>query len=349
VINVGIIGATGYVGLELIHILLNHPHIKISYLATQSHTGVPLKEVYPHLQSLIDVECSDVNVQEIIQCCDVVFTALPHGQALELAQPILDAGKKLIDLGADFRLKDPDSYEKWYQRPAACSKLLEQAVYGLPEMGNRNSIEQSQLIANPGCYPTCSILACIPAIASGIVRAEEIILDAKSGTSGAGKKLTQASHFCEVAENFKAYDIGGVHRHTPEIEQALSEIAGCSLTVQFTPHLLPIIRGLLVTAYLPLKEDLSAEEIWKLYAQAYKNEPFIRLYSLGTFPQTGNVRGSNFCDIGLQVDQRTGKLIIVSAIDNLVKGAAGQAIQNMNLMFNLPETMSLSSLCPAYL
>ncbi len=347
-INVGIAGATGYVGIELIHILLNHPKVKIVYAAAQSHAGVPLAQVYPHLQSLIDLECSALDAKEMVKHCDVILTALPHGHALQLALPILEAGKKLVDLGADFRLKNPVSYEKWYHHLPAPLELLERAVYGLPELGYRNKIKNADLIANPGCYPTCSTLGCMPAIAAGIIKTEGIILDAKSGKSGAGRGLALSSLFCEVAENFKAYGVAGSHRHTPEIEQVLGGIAGHPVIVQFTPHLLPIVRGLLVTAYLPLKQEVSDEEVWKLYAHAYKDEPFIRLCQLGEFPQTANVRGSNYCDIGLQVDKRTRKLIVISCIDNLVKGAAGQAVQNMNLMFNLPETMGLSYLCPAY-
>lgn len=280
--------------------------------------------------------------------CDLIFTALPHGHALELAQSILDAGKKMIDLGADFRLKNPASYEKWYNHPSASLELLESAVYGLPELGSRDKIKNAHFIANPGCYPTCSALGAMPAIAAGIVKTEAMIIDAKSGTSGAGRGLALGSHFCEVAENFKAYAVAGSHRHIPEIEQVLGEIAGCPVIVQFTPHLLPIVRGLLVTAYLPLKKEFTDEEIWKIYSNAYKDEPFVRLCPLGEFPQTSNVRGSNYCDIGLGFDKRTGMLVVISCIDNLVKGAAGQAVQNMNLMFNLPETMGLKSLCPAY-
>lgn len=347
-IKIGIAGATGYVGIELIHILLNHPEVEIVYVGTQSHVGVPLTSVYPHLQSLIEIKCSPLDAEKMASQCDVVFTALPHGHAMTLAGPILDAGKKLIDLGADFRLKNPTSYEKWYQHSPAPLELLESAVYGLPELGSRDKIKKANLIANPGCYPTAAAFGCMPAMSSGIAKADEIILDAKSGVSGAGKGLAIGSHFCEVAENFKAYAVAGNHRHTPEIEQVLGGIAGHPVVIQFTPHLLSIVRGLLVTAYLPLIKELSAEEIWEIYSQAYKDEPFIRLYPLGQLPQTANVRGSNYCDIGLSVDKRTRKLIVISCIDNLVKGAAGQAVQNMNLMFHLKETMGLSQLCPAY-
>ena len=347
-IKVGIAGATGYVGIELIRILINHPQVELVYVATQSHTGRSLKEVYPHLHTISGLDCLPLNAIEMAKCCDVVFTALPAGIALDLAKPILDAGKKLIDLGADFRLKDPASYEKWYGHTSASSELLQIATYALTEIVPHEKIKLSQLIANPGCYPTCIALGAFPAIFYGIVETQGMIFDAKSGTSGAGRGLALGSHFCEVAENFKAYAIAGSHRHTPEIEQILGDIAGHSVTAQFTPHLLPMVRGLLVTAYLPLKKNISPEEIWEIYSTAYKNKPFIRLYPLGELPQTANVRGSNYCDIGLQVDPRTKKLIVVSVIDNLVKGAAGQAVQNMNLMFDQPETMGLNHLCPTY-
>lgn len=347
-IKVGIAGATGYVGIELIRILANHPQVEIVYVATQSHTGQSLKAVYPHLQTIVDMECSPLDAEEMAKNCDVVFTALPHGIALSIAGPILKAGKKLIDLGADFRLKNQVSYEKWYGHAPAFSDLIESAAYGLPGIVSREKIKSSQLIANPGCYPTCIALGAYPAIAHGIVKTEGMIFDAKSGISGAGRGLALNAQFCEVAENFKAYAIGGSHRHTPEIEQILEGVAGCPITVQFTPHLLPMIRGLLVTGYFQLQKEISAEAIWEIYSQSYKDEPFVRLCPLGEFPQTANVRGSNYCDIGLAVDARNKTLIVVSVIDNLIKGAAGQAVQNMNLLFELPETMGLNQLCPAY-
>jgi len=347
-IKVGIAGGTGYVGIELIRILLGHPDVEITHIATQTHIGQPLSKVYPHLQTLAKLECTALDPVEMVKNCDVIFTALPHGHALKLGALVLDAGKKLIDLGADFRLKDGALYETWYGTPAASSDLLQKSVYGLPELVDRNEIAHAALIANPGCYPTCAALGAAPALAAGLVKTEGMIFDAKSGTSGAGRGMALGSHFCEVAESFKAYNVAGAHRHTPEIEQILGKAAGKNVTVQFTPHLLPIVRGLLVTAYFQLEKDLPPEEIWEIYACAYQNEPFVRVYPLGELPQTANVRGSNYCDIGLQVDSRTGRLIVISVIDNLVKGAAGQAVQNMNLMFGLPETMGLKLLCPTY-
>jgi len=347
-IKVGIAGATGYVGIELIRLLSQHSEVEIVYAGSQSHVGRPLGEVYPHLRSLSHLACSPLDAIEMAKQCDLMFTALPHGQAMTLVPTLLEKGVKCIDLGADFRLKDPSSYEKWYHHLPACPQLLESAVYGLPELGKRTEIQNAKLIANPGCYPTCSALGCMPAIAAGIIKAEEIVLDAKSGVSGAGKALSSGSHFCEVAENFKAYQVGGIHRHTPEIEQIFEEMTGYPIFVSLTPHLLPMVRGLLVTAYLPLSKEIAAEKIWEIYANAYANEPFIRLYPFGQLPQTANVRGSNYCDIGLIVDERTKKLIVISCIDNLVKGAAGQAVQNMNLMFHFNETTGLTHLYPVY-
>lgn len=347
-LRVGIVGGTGYVGIELIHILLNHAKAKITFVATQSHVGEPLTAVYPHLQSLIDIKCSALDLEQMSDLCDLIFITLPHGHAVEIARPMLAAGKKVIDLGADFRLKHSGSYEKWYHRPPAPQELLEKAVYGLPEVGFREKIKEACFIANPGCYPTCSALACMPAILADVVKTDDIILDAKSGVSGAGRTLALHSHFCEVGENFKAYEVAGSHRHIPEIEQLFGEIAGNPLVVQFTPHILPMVRGMLITAYMRLKKKYSVEEVWDIYSKIYQNEPFVRIYPLGQFPQTANVRGSNFCDIGLQIDERTNRLIVISCIDNLIKGAAGQAIQNMNLMHNMPEEMGMHYLFPTY-
>lgn len=347
-IKVGIIGVTGYVGIELIRILIGHPQVKIVYVASRSDSGRPLSTVYPHLQTMVDIDCESLDMNEIAQRCDVVFTALPHGIAMNLAKPILEAGKKLIDLGADFRLKAPADYEKAYGKPAAPVEILQAATYGLPEWVPHERIREAQLIANPGCYPTCITLGAGPVISDGLVNLDRMIFDAKSGVSGAGRTLALQSHFCEVAENFKAYAIAGTHRHTPEIEQMLGSIADSSVTVQFSPHLLPMIRGMLVTSYFELCTDIALEGIWEIYHEKYKKHPFIRLCPIGMIPQTAHVRGSNYCDIGLAMDTRTRSLTVVSVIDNLVKGAAGQAVQNMNILYELSETMGLSQLCPTY-
>lgn len=347
-IKVGVAGATGYVGIELIRILLEHPDVQVCYVATQSHVGSLLSTVYPHLRGRTDLVCAELNGEAMAEECDLIFAALPHGHALPLAISALEANKKFIDLGADFRLKDPVSYERWYQHPPAPLSLLQEAVYGLPELTPFDQIKQARLVANPGCYPTSIALGAYPALSSGIVNPTRVIFDAKSGVSGAGRGLHTGSLFSEIGENFRAYGVGGTHRHTPEIEQILAQVAGTPLTVQFTPHLIPMVRGLLTTAYLPLCTLIPLEEVWKIYADTYQNKPFVRLCPIGEVPQTANVRGSNHCDIGLQVDPRTNTLIVVSVIDNLIKGAAGQAVQNMNLMFNLPETTGLKSLCPSY-
>ncbi len=347
-IKVGIAGATGYVGIELVRILAHHKEVELVYAATRSHEGQCLSKVYPHLRGVTQIECSALEPVEMAAKCDLIFIALPHGEAQQIAPALLDAGKRVIDLGADFRLKEAASYKKWYGREAAAPGCLKPAVYGLPEVVAREKIRQADLVACPGCYPTACALAAMPALRCGIAEREGIIFDAKSGLSGAGRALSLTSHFCEVAENVSAYSIGGSHRHTPEIEEVLGEVAGGALTVQFTPHLVPAVRGLLVTAYLQLKRGLTQEVVWEIYREAYMDEPFIRLCALGELPQTANVRGSNYCDIGLQVDERTGRLIVVSVIDNLIKGAAGQAVQNMNLIFDLPETTGLGLVCPAY-
>ncbi|MGZ3633400.1 MAG: N-acetyl-gamma-glutamyl-phosphate reductase [Parachlamydiaceae bacterium] len=348
-IRVGIIGATGYIGIELVRILLNHPEVELTYLTAQTHSGEKIDSIYPHIRMMGDLPCSPFDIDVAISSCDIIFTALHHGHATHFAEQMINAGKKLIDFSADFRLKNPSSYEYWYHQPAANQKLLDTAVYGLPELVSREKIRNASLIANPGCYSSCAMLGAMPAIAANIVDLDHMIFDGKSGISGAGRSLALTSHFCEVAENFKAYAIAGEHRHTPEIEQGLSEIAGKPLHIQFTPHLIPMVRGLLVTSYFHLLDDKYTEEmIWNIYADAYANETFIRVLPLGQLPQTADVRASNYCDIGLRVDLRTKKLIVISAIDNLIKGAVGSAVQNMNLIYQIPETTALSSLFSPY-
>jgi N-acetyl-gamma-glutamyl-phosphate reductase len=345
-IKIGIAGATGYVGIELMRILANYSDAEIVYLASNTHHGLAITEVYPHIRSSAKLKCLDPFA--MAKECDLVFSALPAGHSTELAKAVVDAGKKMIDLGADFRLKNPTDYKQWYGHASPPGELLQQAVYGLPEITPHAKIQQASLIANPGCYPTCIALGAYPALSSGIIDIQRMIFDAKSGISGAGRTLALKSHFCEASENFKAYDIAGSHRHVPEIEQILCGIAGSPVTIQFTPHLLPMNRGLLVTSYLSLKHDVSTKDIWEIYSSAYQDKPFIKLYAEGLLPQTADVKGSNACHIGFKIDPRTNNLIVVSVIDNLVKGAAGQAIQNMNIMFDQPETKGLHHLCPIY-
>lgn len=347
-IKAAIAGATGYVGVELLRLLQQHPEVEVVYAGTESYADQALGEVYPHLQAITSLKALQHDAEKMAQMADVIFTALPHGVAMQMAPMILTAGKKLIDLGADFRLQNPDVYQNWYQHEPAAKEILQQAVYGLPEISQREEIVSAQLIANPGCYPTAAILGIMPALQAGIVEHNDIIIDAKSGVSGAGRGLALGSHFCEVAENFKAYNIAGLHRHTPEIEQNIAQITKKNIPIQFTPHLVPMVRGLLATSYLKLNKSLTTKNIWDIYAEAYQAEPFIRLRPINELPQTKQVTGSNYCDIGLQIDLRTQRLIVVSVIDNLLKGAAGQAVQNFNLMFGFAETLGLLNWVPSY-
>lgn len=347
-IKAAIAGATGYTGIELLRLLQQHPNVTLVYAGTESYANQALGQVYPHLQDVSSLTALQHDAEVMAAMADVIFMALPHGVAMQMAPIILAAGKKIIDLGADFRLQDAAVYQQWYQHPAADEKILQQAVYGLPEMLVREKIKSAQLIANPGCYPTAATLGMMPALQANIVNNNEVIVDAKSGVSGAGRGLALASHFCEVAENFKAYNIAGLHRHTPEIEQNIAAITQEKTIIQFTPHLLPMVRGLLTTTYLKLNQPLTLQQVWDIYAQAYQAEPFIRLRPLNELPQTKQVSGSNYCDIGLQIDPRTQRLIVVSVIDNLLKGAAGQAVQNFNLQFGFAETTGLLHWIPRY-
>lgn len=346
-IKVGIIGATGYVGIELVRLLQQHPAVNITHLVTESYVGQSIAQVYPHLNHFIELNGSQLDLAEIIKKCDLIFMALPHGKAANITEPLLLAGKKVIDLGADFRLRNPQDYETWYQHPPATHALLNKAVYGLPELGYRDRIQNASLIANPGCYPTATLLAARPALEAGVIDANDCIIDAKSGVSGAGRGLSLTTHYCEVAENLTPYKLAGQHRHIPEIEQEFSVIAKQPVVIQFTPHLVPMIRGMLITAYFKLSQSVTETDIHALYHSAYQQEPFVRVRALNDIPQVKHVRSSNYCDIGICVDTRTQRLIVVSVIDNLMKGAAGQAVQNMNLLYELPETLGLIN-CPSY-
>lgn len=346
-IKVGIAGATGYGGVELLRLLGNHPAAEVVLAGTESYVGQELAAVYPHLSGRVKLLGSQATPEALAESCDVVFTALPHGVPMKLAPAVLAAGKKLIDLGADFRLRDTAAYETWYKHKHEAPHLQEQAVYGLPELF-REKIKGASLVGNPGCYPTSCALASAPLLKAGVVETRGIIFDSKSGVSGSGRSLGLGAHYSEVNENFKAYNIAGGHRHTPEIEQTLSDLAGSPILVTFTPHLVPMTRGILTTAYFQLKEDLSTEQVHSLFAEFYAHEPFVRVRPVGDLPATKHVWGSNYCDIGLKVDSRTGRVLVVAVIDNLVKGAAGQAIQNMNLLVDLPETTGLLNAAPVY-
>lgn len=338
-IKVGIIGATGYAGAELVRLLARHPQVELSVLTSQSYAGKPLWEVFPHLYGLVENTLEELNLPELVARCNVIFTALPHGHAMPVAQEVMRRGRKLIDLGADFRLKDIDTYQSWYKTEHTAPVLVPSAVYGLPEL-YREQIKDSSIIANPGCYPTSTILGLAPLLANKLIDPETIIIDAKSGVSGAGRGLSLKTHFSETTNNFQAYGVGS-HRHTPEIEQELSELAGAPVTVSFTPHLTPMTRGILSTIYAKITKDLASEELTDLYRQFYQGERFVRVLPVGMYPATKSVSGSNCCDISLTVDPRTNRVIVLSAIDNLIKGAAGQAVQNLNVLLGIAEDTGL--------
>ena len=338
-LRTAIVGASGYTGGELARLLCNHPAATLTVATSRQYDGSPLSEVYPHLRDRVDIICRNLDSTEIIDQADLIFCAVPHKTAMDVVPAFLDAGKKVVDLSADFRLKDVDVYEQWYQ-PHSASELLSEAVYGLPEI-YREKIRTARLVANPGCYPTSITLALAPLMNSGLIDPARIIIDAKSGTSGAGRAAQVGTLFCEVTDGFRPYKVGGVHRHIPEIEQNLSDLAGSPVLVSFTPHLLPVSRGILSTIYVDLRQMTTLTEITALYDNMYTQEPFVRLLEPGTLPTTQQVRGSNYCDISLSLDERTGRLIIVSAIDNIVKGASGQAVQNMNLMYGFDEDAGL--------
>jgi N-acetyl-gamma-glutamyl-phosphate reductase len=339
-IRVGVYGASGYTGLELLKHLLFHPAVVVTAITSRRYAGVALSDVFPVFQGLSDLTFMNASPDDVAQLVDVVFLALPHGVSMTAAPAFLAAGKKVIDLSADFRLRDVGSYEQWYQKHTAPA-LLSQAVYGIPEL-YREAIRRASLIANPGCYPTSVILGLAPALKAGWIDTASIIVDAKSGVSGAGREPQVASLFCEVNEGFKAYKVGGQHRHIPEMEQELTALAGHEIRIAFTPHLLPVNRGILSTIYGTLQRNATPAEFTDLYRRYYRDELFIKICKSGVFPNISSVCGSNACEIGVTVDNRTQRVIILSAIDNLIKGAAGQAIQNMNLICGFSEETGLT-------
>ena len=337
-LKVAIVGATGYTGREVAGILARHPYARPSYLTSESFAGQCLHDVYPQFRSVLELPLEKPELEKLAEC-DFIFSALPHGLSVDTVPELLTTGKKVVDLSGDFRLKDSSLYPVWYGYEHHQSAHLTKSVYGLPEV-NRNLIRDANLVANPGCYPTSVLLALKPLLAEGVVTADDIIVDAKSGVSGAGRSPKLPFHFPECTENFKAYKVTG-HQHIPEIEQELSNIAGTTVTLTFTPHLVPMIRGILSTIYLRVKGSLDEKALWDVYKKHYGNEPFIRLLLPPELPETKYVSGSNFCDLSLRLDKRTGRLIVLSAIDNLIKGAAGQAVQNMNIMMGWPEETGL--------
>lgn len=337
-INVGIYGASGYTGQELLRLLLRHPDVRVSALTSRRYAGVPVYDIYPVFFRLTDLAFMDASPDDVASMSDVVFLALPHGESMRVAGRFLQAGKKVIDLSADFRLRNVKTYQQWYGTHTA-QDAMKEAVYGIPELYG-DAVTRATLIANPGCYPTSVILGLAPLVREKWIDHASIIVDSKSGVSGAGREPQIGTLFCEVDEGFKAYKIGN-HRHTPEMEQELSVLAGHDIRISFTPHLLPISRGILSTMYATLRKDVTAEDLNGLFRSFYSGKPFVRICKAGMFPNISSVRGSNYCDIGLTVDRRTKRVIIVSAIDNLIKGASGQAIQNMNLMCGFPEITGL--------
>lgn len=338
-LRVGIVGVSGYTGVELARILANHPQVEITVATSRQYEGKQLAEVFPSLRSCVDITCENPAQDSLADKADFFFTAVPHKTAMDIVPRLLDKGKKVVDLSADFRIKEVATYEKWYQKHTS-SHLIEEAVYGIPEL-YREKIPDARLVANPGCYPTSVILGLAPLLREKIIDPATIIVDSKSGTSGAGRSASVGTLFCEVTDGFRAYKVGGVHRHIPEMEQELSLLSGAGVTISFTPHLLPISRGILSTIYAQPTTTVDETFLQKLYQQTYQDEYFVRLCPPGTVPATQYVRGSNFCDIGFSLDIRTGRLIVISAIDNIVKGAAGQAVQNMNLMQGFDEAEGL--------
>ncbi len=339
--RVGIIGATGYTGLELLRLLLRHPEVEITALTSQKYAGLPIEGVFPSLMNQFSLTCEELSFERISEKVDFVFAAVPHKTAMETVPPFYERGKKVVDLSADFRFKDAAVYEKWYQKHTA-AELLPESVFGLPEL-HRKAIKKAKIVGNPGCYPTGALIGLIPLVKKNLISLENIIVDSKSGVSGAGRDVVLDSLFCEVNEGVKAYKIFE-HRHTPEIEQELSQLAGKRVPVTFVPHLIPMERGILSTLYVTLSKKMKTEEVLDLFVESYRGEPFVRIYPKGKLPNTRDVKGSNYCDIGLKVSEADGRMVVVTAIDNMVKGASGQAIQNMNVMLGFPETMGLEVL-----
>ena len=337
-LKVGIYGASGYTGQELLRLLICHPGTDVVALTSRKFRGIPISEVYPAFAGITDLKFVDSSPENLMSSCEVVFLALPHGEAMKVAPEFVAAGIKVIDLSADFRLRDVSVYEEWYTGHTS-PDLVRRAVYGLPEL-YRDDLKGSHFVANPGCYPTGIILGLAPLLSKKCIDTSSIIADSKSGASGSGRELQLGSLFCEVNEGFRAYKIAS-HRHTPEIEQELGRIADTAIKVSFTPHLVPASRGILNTIYANLHSDISEAEIFDIYEKFYSDEKFVRICKLGILPNISSVRGSNNCDIGIAVDGRTERVIVVSAIYNLVKGAAGQAVQNMNLMCGLREDTGL--------
>ena len=338
-IKVGIIGATGYAGGELVRILMGHKEAEIVWYGSRSYIDQKYADVYRNMFQIVDAKCMDDNIEALADQVDVIFTATPQGFLASVINENILGKTKIVDLSADFRIKDVKVYEKWYGIEHKSPQFIEEAVYGLCEV-NRDKVKGARLIANPGCYTTCSILTAYPLAKEGIIDMRTLIVDAKSGTSGAGRGAKVPNLFCEVNENMKAYGVAS-HRHTPEIEEQLGYAAGEKVVLNFTPHLVPMNRGILATEYAKLTKEVTYEEVKAIYDKYYADEKFVRVLDKDQCPETKWVEGSNYVDIGFKIDERTGRIIMMGAIDNLVKGAAGQAVQNMNLLFGLPESEGL--------
>ena len=341
-IKAGIIGSTGYAGGELARLLLQRDDVEIKWYGSRSYIDQKYASIYQNMFKIVDDKCMDDNMKELADQVDVIFTATPQGLCSTLVNEEILSKVKIIDLSADFRIKDVAVYEKWYKLTHGSPEYNKEAVYGLPEV-NREKIKNARIIANPGCFPTCSFLSTYPLVKEGLIDPNTIIIDAKSGTSGAGRSAKVDSLFCEVNENIKAYGVAS-HRHTPEIEEQLSYAAGKPVVISFTPHLVPMNRGILVTAYASLTKEVTWEEVRAAYDKYYKDEYFVRVLDKDVVPQTRWVEGSNFADVNFKIDPRTNRIVMMGAIDNMVKGAAGQAIQNMNLLFGLPENTGLKQI-----
>ncbi|MFZ5800525.1 MAG: N-acetyl-gamma-glutamyl-phosphate reductase [Candidatus Omnitrophota bacterium] len=337
-LKVGIIGATGYTGEELIKILLRHPEVKITYLAAKVEKKSKISQVLPHFKGQLDLDCDNLDKDKAMQMCDLVFLALPHTVSMTIAPDFLKDGEKVIDLSADYRL-DERTYEQWYKTKHTDAKGLKAAVYGLPEL-YREDVKKAKLIANPGCYPTAAILSLAPIVATLSKEIETIIIDAKSGVTGAGRKAALDFFFCEINENLKAYKLNS-HQHMPEITQELYKLAKVKMTINFVPHLIPLNRGILETIYVKFSKPAEETKLQDIYKKFYKQEPFVRIKAPGSFPQIKDVAYTNYCDIGIKVVEKEKLAIIVAAIDNLLKGAAGQAVQNMNIMCGFKESTGL--------
>ncbi len=341
-IKAAVLGATGYTGTELVRLLSTHPKIEVAYVTSESHAGLKISDVHPQFSGRVDLTLQHIDIRQIPGSLDLVFCALPHGKSAEAVSALLKKELRVIDLSADYRLKNAELYREWYAMEHPHTELLKSAVYGLPEL-YAGEISGARFIANPGCYPTSILLALAPLLKNRLADPGNIIIDAKSGVSGAGRAPKQPFHFPDCTENFKAYRVVS-HQHTPEIEQELGRIAASELKVTFTPHLVPMIRGILSTIYLQPDRSVSEKELCSVYEEFYSSSPFVRVLDAPALPETRFVRGSNYCDLALRLDSRTNRLIIISAIDNLVKGASGQAVQNMNLMLGLPEETGLGQL-----